>query len=230
VALMQLAVDSTYSDFQSHYDKFIETVTTTISEVEISRAREEFFGLSGMVTEMDSSLEHRYSWFTEYLVFEYLIDGKTPAMRLMETYNRFSEIEKIIFQEFLDFKRGIFLVKQNKENQLSVMNVLDDRIFKVLVPGTGVIFARGIIFQGNIFRFRNGYFISPVVLLHPVVVASLIMKIIRKKIKGDETRFREFFWMLARLKLKQERFPRVPPEEIYKQVLENESSWIFKVT
>lgn len=227
---MQLAVDNIYSEFQSFYDKFIETVTTTLSKEEVSRAREEFFDLSGRVTEMDRSLEQRYSWFTEYLVFEYLIDGKSPASRLMESYDRFSEFERKIFQDFLDFKKGIFLVKENKGNQISVMDALYDRILKASVPGAGVIFSKHSIFQGNIFKFKGGSFVSPVALVHSEFVSSLIVKIIRKKIKGDEIRFREFFWMLARLNLKQERFPRIPPEEIYKQVLENESSWIFKTT
>lgn len=225
---MQLVVDNSYSNFQSFYDRFIETVATTLSEEEVSRAREEFFDLSGRVTEMDQSLEQRYSWFTEYLVFEYLIDGKSPAVRLIESYNRFSEFEKTIFKELLDLKKGIFLVKENKKNHISIMDVLSDRVIIASVPGTGVIFVRGTLLQGNIFKFRGENFVSPVVLLHEEFVSSLIVRTIRKKIKGDEARFREFFWMLARLKLKQERFSRVPPEEIYKQVLENESSWIFK--
>lgn len=227
---MQSTVDNIYSVFQCLYDKFIETVTTTLSEEEVFRAREEFFDLSGRITEMDRSLEYRYSWFTEYLVFEYLIDGKSPATRLMESYNRFSEFERIIFKDFLDFKKGAFLVKENKGNQISVMDVLYDRIFTASVPGAGVIFAKHSLFQGNIFKFKSGYFISPVALVHSESVSPLIVRIIRKKIKGDETRFREFLWMLARLNLKQERFSSIHPEEIYKQVLENESSWIFKTT
>ncbi len=228
---MQLGVEnSNYSEFQSFYDKFVGIVTGTISEEEVHSAREEFFDLSGRVTEMDHSIEQRYSWFTEYLVFEYLIDGKSPAMRLMENYNKFSEFERIIFQEFLNFKKGIFLVKKNKGNQISVMDVLSEMVIQVSAPGSAEVFPRRSLFQGNIFRFREGYFVSPVVLVHPEFVSSLIVRIIRRKIKGDEARFREFFWVLARLKLKQERFSRIPPEEIYKQVLENESSWIFKIT
>lgn len=227
---MQSAVDNIYSEFQSFYDKFIEAITTTISEEDISRAKEEFFDLSGRVTEMDRSLEHRYSWFTEYLVFEYLIDGKSPAAHLMERYDRFSEFERMIFQDFLDFKKGVFLVKDNKESHILVMDVLFNQVLKVYIPSSGMIFSKRSLFQGNLFKFKGGFFVSPVALVHSEFVSSLIVKIIRKKIKGDEARFREFFWLLARLNLKQERFPRIPPEEIYKQVLENESSWIFKTT
>ncbi len=228
---MQLGVEnSNYSEFQSFYDKFVGIVTGTISEEEVHSAREEFFDLSGRVTEMDHSIEQRYSWFTEYLVFEYLIDGKSPAVRLMEDYRRLSEFERAIFQEFLEFKKGIFLVKENKGERISVMDVLSEKVLKVSVPGSAEVFPRRSLVQGNIFKFKEGYFISPVALLHPEFVSSLIVRIIKKKIKGDEARFREFFWMLARLKLKQERFSRIPPEEIYRQVLEDESSWIFKIT
>lgn len=227
---MQSEVDNNYFTFYSLYEKFIETVATTLSEEEVSIAREEFFDLSGRITEMDRSLEFRYSWFTEYLVFDHLIDGKSPAMRLMESYNRFSEFERSIFQDFLDFKKGVFLVKENKGEEITVLDVLHDTRFKASVPQSGVIFTKNSLFQGNIFKFKDEYYISPFALVHSEFVSSLIVKIIMKKIKGDETRFKEFFWLLARLHLKQERFSRIPPKEIYKQVLENESSWIFKTT
>jgi hypothetical protein len=227
---MQLAVKNPYEEFQSFYEKLIETVTTTLSNKEVFCAREEFFDLSGRVTEMDQSLEYRYSWFTEYLVFEYLIDGKSPAIRLIESYNRFSEFERVIFKELLDFKKGLFLVKANRGEEVSIKDILSEKTLSAFIPSVGVILQRSSLLQGNIFRFRDKYFISPVVLVHPEFVSKLIVQTIKKKIKGDETRFREFFWMLARLKLKQERFPRVPPVEIYRQVLENESTWIFKTT
>jgi len=227
---MQFAPDSTtlYQDFQRYYERFIETATTILSEEEIARAKEEFFDLSGRVTETDQSMELRYSWFVEYLVFEYQYNYKTPAICLLEEYQRFSELERSIYNEFLNYKKGIFLIRGYEEGLISALNLADDKIIPVYTTSEAEVFEKNSIFQGNVFRYQGSYFFSPAVLVHPGYVSSLIVKTFRKKIKGDDVRFREFFWMLARLKLKQERFPRIPPVEIYKQVLGNESSWIFK--
>lgn len=218
-----------YHKFTEYYDKFIENVAVSLSDREIAEAREEFFDLSGRVTETDPSMELRYQWFNEYLVFDYKIDGLSPAQRILKTYRDFSEHEHRIFLGFTNFVSGIFLTKSIRSDIISVNNLYDDKTYNVIVPSEGSILEKGAIFQGKLFSFQSEYFISPSVLIHPEFVSWLIVKVFKKKIKGDDLRFKEFFYLLSRLKLKQERFPRVPPVEIYRQVLENESSWIYKI-
>lgn len=218
-----------YLEFLRYYEKFIEVVSTSLSEKEIAEAKEEFFDLSGRVTEMDASMELRYGWFVEYLVFEYKRSGKSPAQEFLILNKNLTDLEMGIFRGLTDYNNGLFMIKSVNGDRAKLFDLFNDNTFSAFIPPSGIVFEKKGIYQGKVFPFNAGEFISPVGIFHPEYLSRLVIKVFKQKIKGDDVRYREFFWMLARLKLKQERFARVPPIEIYKQVLENESSWIFKI-
>ena len=221
-----------YGEFEKYYERFIEVVASSFSDEFVLSARNEFFALSGQITEEDLSYEQRLAWFMEWFIFDYCKDGRVPGRVFLEKCGDLSAVEREIYSNFMNFNKGLFLIKNNYTEKIAVRELFTKKGMSLFIPMGSMAFRKKEVFQGHIFSLRENYFVSPCGIFHNISVTKIIINAAENIKKNNKGRTNEdLLWLLSRLKLKAERFLKISPENIYKQEIgDTGGGWLSKIT
>lgn len=216
--------------FREDYDKLIELVATKDKADDILKAKEAFWKLTGKMYGDEPSFEMRMSAFFDWYVFDREVNGKTPLESLLaqgETNEgRQLTEETEIYKSFLDNIHSIFVVKSIMPNAMKIRDLFTKSIYFLNGEDAPLGFYKNAVFEGRVFHYKDGLYLSPALCFHPKDSKRIIKYILKMARKAGETNILPLIHRLSHMNLKWETYRNIKVKDIYKfEEYENKTWW-----
>jgi hypothetical protein len=191
-------------------ERLIEFATRQILAPQLKEARDAFFTHTGEVYEEDASFETRLACFIEWFVLERREDGLTNA----EQFIRQTQGSEVVFAaQLAATHRSLFSVQKLGEASVLLLDLLGNGRFAIsgeVPPGT----RKGDIFEGRVIPWGDRVLLSRTILFHPSEAKDAILRQVSTAKLKNETPD-ALMSRLARMRLRLERYRKIPLEKIY---------------
>ena len=167
------------------FDLLIQKITQDQDSNNILEARKDYQKLAGEIYEDDKSYEARMGLFLEWFVFDRMVPGqeKTPLEIFFSQNGGGGNSNE--FQNGNDFIQnihGLFIVKKIRDNEVTALNLVDDKKYNVKENEGKILFHKNDLFEGRIVLIGEDYYFSPNFCFHPKEAEKFI-KVEAKKIQ-----------------------------------------------
>jgi hypothetical protein len=191
-------------------ERLIEFATGQIPAPQLKEARDAFFKQTGEVYEEDASFETRLACFIEWFVLDRRVDELTNAEQFMQRLVG----EEITFgAQLAATHRSLFSVQKFGESNVLLLDLLGNGRFSIageVPPGI----RKGDIFEGRVIPWGDKVLLSRTLLFHPSEAKDAIMRqVSTAKLKSEAPD--ALMARLARMRLRVERYRKIPLEKIY---------------
>lgn len=183
-------------------------------EGEVRKANEEYFAMTGQIFEEDRDFETRMSLFLEWYLYDRLLStlGVSPLEHFIYKENSgFNEKELEVLKGLLAQEHSVYEFIKAKDKLVTVMDLADEKKFKVFERRGTAGFLRGDVFEARLLPFQNNLYFSGPMLFHPAKSKKHIRAMFGKNPCGKK----ELVHRLSAMNLKLERYRHVPLEKIY---------------
>lgn len=205
--------------FDGALNQIIDAFTTPEFYPEIQKARKEYFDTLGEVHEEDPFFETYMTSFVEWYIFDRDLSNHDLApVKLFYRNHKdsFNESEKNIFGDFTKFRHSLFLVKKVSPSRgIQVEDLYDQVKFMVGSYVPSAIFSVGQIFEAIFVPFQGDWIVTKTFFNHPTEAKKLIIKEMKKIRNLDLKILAKTVMNFKRLRLKLDRYPHVPPQQVY---------------
>ena len=165
------------------FDLLIQKITQDQDSNDILEARKDYQKLAGEIYEDDKSYESRMGLFLEWYVF----DRKTPGQENTPLEIFFSQNggggmsgEFNNGDDFTHNINGLFIVKKIRDDEVTVLNLLDDKKYSVKENEGKILFHKNDLFEGRIVSIDENYHFSPSFCFHPKEAEKFIKSEVKK--------------------------------------------------
>lgn len=215
--------------FREDYDKLIELVATKDNSDDILKAKEEFWKLTGKMYGDEPSFEMRMSAFFDWYVFDREVNGKTPLESLLAqagtNEGRQLTEEAEIYKSFLDNIHSIFVVKSIMPDAMKIRDLFTKSIYFLNGEDAPLGFYKNAVFEGRVFHYKDGLYLSPALCFHPKDSKGIIKYILKMARKSGETNILPLIHRLSHMNLKWETYRNIKVKDIYKFEEYGERRW-----
>jgi hypothetical protein len=164
----------------------------------------------------EPSFESRMTAFFDWYLFDKKVNGVTPLEAYLAEETEEIEIEREIYQEFLNNVHSIFIVKKIASNAIKVRDLFTmfDYFLNIEDGSTG--FNKGAVFEGRILPYKGKLYLSPALCFHPKDSRGIIRHVFNMVRKAGETDILPLIHRLAHMNLKWETYRNIKVRDIYK--------------
>jgi hypothetical protein len=195
-----------------YLERLIDFAAERGGDEALREARRLFFAATGEVSEDDPSFELRLGSFIEWYALEYRPspDEMTWAERWIDEVSR---EEQWLAAQLAASHRSLFVIKRLRPKELWLSDLLGGGRFLILgEPPVGL--QKNDIFEGRAIPWGERLTLSPTVLFHPSEAREMILRQVAKAKATHEAR-PVLLARLARMRLRMERYRKIPIEKIY---------------
>jgi len=165
------------------FDLLIQKITQDQDSNDILEARKDYQKIAGEIYEDDKSYESRMGLFLEWYVFDRKTSGqeKTP-LEIFFSQNGGGGMSGEFKSEddFTQNINGLFIVKKIRENEVTVLSLLDDIKYNVKENDGKILFHKNDLFEGRIVLIGENYYFSPNFCFHPKEAEKFIKVEVKK--------------------------------------------------
>lgn len=207
-------------NFKSCFDKIVSEFSSGKYRVQVERARQEFFSLSGTVHEENREYTDRINLFLDWFVFERSLEDEdmTPLnMYLFDHGKDMPEEEKKMFEGMRSSVLGLFIVKKLREDSVKVRDLFTDKSYNVDDDYILSFAHKGDIFQSRIITIGKKNIFGVGFCFHNPGSESYTRSEIKKIKNMDRAYHIDLMMKLALMKVKTEEYPHVPTKYIYSE-------------
>lgn len=202
-------------DFRDYYDRLIEMLATEDNSTEIMHAKIEFFRATGKMHGDEPSFESRMDAFFDWYIFDKKINGVTPLEAYLAEESEEFEIERDVYQEFLNNIHSIFIVKKTALNTIDIRDLYTKTDYSLNIIDDSPAFYRGVVFEGRLFHYKGGWYLSPALCFHPKESRVIIKHLFKMVRKAGEDDVLPLIHRLAYMNLKWETYRNIKVKDIY---------------
>jgi hypothetical protein len=191
-------------------ERLIDFATGQMTPMALKEARDAFFKQTGEVYEEDSSFEIRLASFIEWYVLERRENNETSA----EIFVRQLTGDEVVFgAQLTSTYRSLFSIQKISDTSVTLLDLLGNGLFATsgeTPPGLN----KSDIIEGRLIPWGDKVLLSRTILFHPTEAKDAIMRqVATTKQKREDPA--ELMARLARMRLRLERFRKIPLEKIY---------------
>jgi len=204
--------------FEEYLSKIIDHYTSKEYEPELLKAKKEFFGFIGSVHEEDPFFESYMTAFIEWYIFTRDMTNKDlPPIRLFyrDHTQALSPEEKSIYEDFTKFRHSIFITKKVKPSLLVIHDLYANEKITIEHHFPAAGFNTGDIFEAILVPFRGQLTFTKTFFFHPQEVKRFVVRELKKVRQLEQKILLKVILRFRRLRLKYDRYPHVPPAQIY---------------
>lgn len=192
-------------------ERLIDYAAAEGGDEALSQGRREFFSATGEISEDDASFELRLAAFIEW----FTVERRDPTQRTWaERFLDTLPAEERVFGAFLAAThRSLFTVKKLKEDELWLVDLLGGaHFFFPGEPPAGL--QKNDIVEARIFPWIDRIYLGRHILYHPSEARDMINRQVLSAKANREPR-EILLSRLARMRLRMERYRKIPIEKIY---------------
>ena len=203
---------------RNYFERILEEFSQGAYRAQIEKAKNEFFGLSGVVHEDSPLYLERINLFLDWYIFDRTLDEDdlTPVNLFYDRHHeRFAPDEENIYSGMTRSINSLFIVRSVSDDLVVIKDLFAGNRYKVEDSYILSLVNKGDLFQGRLIPVKRGYIFSRGCCFHDTDARNYIESEI-KKIKNMIKLYHQSFMMkLALMKLKVEEYPHVPISDIY---------------
>lgn len=202
--------------FREDYDKLIELVATKDNSDDILKAKEEFWKLTGKVHADESYFEMRMSAFFDWYIFDRNLGWQTHLENLLAHGSALSDDEKSTYKGFLNNIHSIFTVKEITPGGMKIRDLFTKIYYYLNGNDASLGFYKDAVFEGRIFPYKGGFYLSPSLCFHPKDSKEIIKHVLKMARKAGDANILPLIHRLAHMNLKWETYRNIKVKDIYK--------------
>lgn len=211
--------------FKEDYNKLIGILATDEKADDILKAKEEFWKLTGKMHGDEPFFEMRMSAFFDWYIFDRNIGWQTPLENLLAHGFVLSDDEKNTYKGFLNNIHSIFIVKEITPDGMQIRDLFTKIYYSMNGDDASLGFYKNAVFEGRIFPYKGGFYLSPSLCFHPKDSKGIIKHILKMARKAGDTNILPLIHRLAHMNLKWETYRNIKVKDIYKFEEYRERRW-----
>ena len=207
-------------EFKDCFENTLDEFSVGKYRLQIEKAKDEFFALSGVVHEDSNLYLERINLFLDWYIFDRTLDDDdlTPVTLFYDRHHeRFNSDEETFYGGMTRSISSLFMVKSVSSNSVVVKDMFCGKRYKVNDNYVLSLVNKGDMFQGRLIPVKRGYVFSRGFCFHDQDGRSYIETEIRKIKNMGKLYHQSFMMKLALMKLKVEEYPHVPIRNIYNE-------------
>ena len=143
-------------EFQGHLNKILEEYTSGEYFNQLIEARDEYFGLTGVINEDDHDYEAKMSSFNDWYIFHYL--NPNSKSTILNDYLEKNSVQSEVARSLRDVTYSLFeVLKVGKVIRLR--NLLQDKKLDLAKDHVEISCVEGDIFTGRLIVFEKNNFL-----------------------------------------------------------------------
>ena len=149
--------------FRDYFERILEEFSSDAYRPQIEKAKNEFFGLSGVVHEDSLIYPERINLFLDWYIFDRTLDDDdlTPVVLFYDRHHeRFAPDEENIYGGMTRSISSLFIVKSVSDEVVLIKDFFSGKRYKVEDSYILSLVNKGDIFQGRLIPLKRGYIFS----------------------------------------------------------------------
>ncbi len=211
--------------FTEQFEKLASWATSETFQEELALARKTYFDVSGKVHEEDDSFDVRMTAFSEYYLFDHVLEtdhaGRRPVERYLDEHaETLTTEDRSVLRGLCRTRLGLFEVRKLKDIDLRVRDLLTGDDLEVHERRRLAGVEKGDLVQTRLVPYKENLIFGRAFIYHPREVRKVLIKAAKVRRKSgvlDEPRDREHFLsLLSRtvLALERQRSKNLAPPDV----------------